>query len=56
MQRKWITVEAGSQCRTHIRERLVRVVDGTDRTGISRALGATEGGAFLYVTVNSESS
>ena len=48
MGRQWVIVEAGEQCRTHIRERLVRVMEGEDRSGVSRLVDAKPGGEFVY--------
>lgn len=48
MGRRWIMVEIGEHAQTHIVPRLRRVIDGTDRTGITQALGWTGGGAFRF--------
>lgn len=48
MGRKWIMVELGEQCHTHIIPRLKRVIDGTDQTGISKLVNWNGGGGFRY--------
>lgn len=48
MGRRWIMVELGEHCETHIRPRLMRVVDGDDRDGISSSAGWKGGGGFRY--------
>lgn len=48
MGRKWIMVELGEHCHTHIRPRLKKVCDGTDQGGISKAFNWQGGGGFKY--------
>jgi adenine-specific DNA-methyltransferase len=48
MGRKWIMVELGEHCHTHIQPRLQKVCDGTDQGGISRAVDWVGGGGFKY--------
>jgi adenine-specific DNA-methyltransferase len=48
MGRRWIMVELGEHCHTHIIPRLRRVIDGTDKTGITEAVGWKGGGGFRY--------
>ena len=48
MGRKWIMVELGEHCHTHILPRLKKVIDGTDQGGISKAVGWKGGGGFRY--------
>jgi len=48
MGRRWIMVELGEHCHTHIIPRLRKVVDGTDQGGISQAVGWKGGGGFKY--------
>lgn len=48
MGRRWIMVELGEHCHTHIIPRMRRVIDGTDTTGISEAVGWKGGGGFRY--------
>lgn len=49
--RQWVLVEQGPQARTHVVPRLRRVVDGTDRTGITAASGWRGGGGFRFFRV-----
>ena len=46
--RRWIMVELRNHCHTHIIPRLRRVIDETDQTGISKAVGWNGGGGFRY--------
>jgi adenine-specific DNA-methyltransferase len=48
MSRRWIMVEVGEHCDTHIIPRLKKVIDGTDQGGISEAVGWKGGGGFRY--------
>jgi len=48
MSRKWIMVELGEQCNTHILPRLKSVIDGKDNTGISQEVKWNGGGGFKY--------
>ena len=48
MGRKWIMVELGEHCHTHIIPRLQKVIDGSDQGGISKALDWAGGGGFRY--------
>ncbi|SRR5579883_570566 len=48
MRRRWIMVELGEHCHTHIIPRLRKVIDGTDHGGISEAVGWKGGGGFRY--------
>lgn len=48
MGRRWIMVELGEHCHTHIIPRLKKVIDGTDQGGISKAVGWKGGGGFRY--------
>jgi adenine-specific DNA-methyltransferase len=48
MHRKWIMVELGEQCDTHIVPRLKRVIDGEDASGITGAVQWKGGGGFRY--------
>ncbi|MGR6532023.1 site-specific DNA-methyltransferase [Brevundimonas sp. RM1] len=48
MGRRWIMVELGDHCTTHIVPRLQKVVDGTDHGGISKAVDWKGGGGFRY--------
>ncbi|HEV8713828.1 MAG TPA: site-specific DNA-methyltransferase, partial [Candidatus Binatia bacterium] len=44
MGRRWIMVELGEHCHTHIIPRLKKVVDGTDEGGITKAVDWQGGG------------
>lgn len=48
MGRRWIMVELGEHCHTHIIPRLQKVIDGTDQGGISKAMNWKGGGGFRY--------
>ena len=48
MHRKWITVELGDHCHTHIIPRLKGVIDGADTSGISETINWRGGGGFRY--------
>ena len=48
MGRRWIMVELGKHCQTHIIPRLTKVIDGTDSGGITDAVGWQGGGGFRY--------
>lgn len=48
MGRRWIMIELGEHCHTHIVPRLQKVIDGTDQGGISKAVNWQGGGGFRY--------
>ncbi|MDP1678651.1 MAG: site-specific DNA-methyltransferase [Candidatus Nitrotoga sp.] len=48
MCRRWIMVELGEHCHTHIIPRLQKVIDGEDKGGISEAVSWQGGGGFRY--------
>ncbi|MEZ4514429.1 MAG: site-specific DNA-methyltransferase [Chloroflexota bacterium] len=48
MGRRWIMVELGEHCHTHIIPRLQKVIDGQDPGGISKGVGWQGGGGFRY--------
>ena len=48
MGRRWITVELGEHCISHIIPRLKRLIDGKDESGITSAVGWEGGGGFRY--------
>ena len=48
MGRKWIMVELGDHCHTHIIPRLQKVIDGSDQGGISKTVNWQGGGGFRY--------
>ncbi len=48
MGRRWIMVELGEHCHTHIIPRLKKVIDGEDTGGITEAVDWKGGGGFRY--------
>lgn len=48
MGRRWIMVELGEHCHTHIIPRLKKVIDGEDPGGITEAVDWKGGGGFRY--------
>ena len=48
MGRRWIMVELGDHCTTHIVPRLRKVADGSDQGGISKTVDWKGGGGFRY--------
>lgn len=48
MDRRWIMVELGDHCTTHIVPRLQKVIGGSDQGGISKAVEWKGGGGFRY--------
>ncbi len=48
MGRRWVMVELGEHCHTHIIPRMRKVIDGSDQGGISEAVGWKGGGGFKY--------
>lgn len=48
MGRRWIMVELGEHCHTHIIPRMRQVLYGSDQGGISKAVGWQGGGGFRY--------
>lgn len=48
MGRRWIMVELGDHCHTHIVPRLRKVIDGEDPGGVTKATGWQGGGGFRY--------
>ena len=51
MGRRWIMVELGEHAHTHIVPRLQKVIDGTDKGGVTEATGWKGGGGFRYYTL-----
>lgn len=45
---RWIMVELGEHCHTHIIPRLKKVINGEDKGGITEAVGWKGGGGFRY--------
>ncbi|MBU2708643.1 site-specific DNA-methyltransferase [Zooshikella marina] len=48
MGRRWILIELGDHCETHIVPRLKKVIDGEDQGGISKSVNWQGGGGFRY--------
>lgn len=48
MGRRWIMVELGEHCHTHIIPRFKKVIDGVDKGGITDAVSWKGGGGFRY--------
>lgn len=48
MGRRWIMVELGEHCHTHIIPRLKKVIDGQDPGGVTEATDWNGGGGFRY--------
>jgi len=48
MGRRWIMVELGEHCHTHIIPRLKKVIDGEDQGGVTESAGWKGGGGFRY--------
>lgn len=48
MGRRWIMVELGEHCHTHVIPRLQKVIDGEDQGGISKSVNWQGGGGFRY--------
>jgi adenine-specific DNA-methyltransferase len=51
MGRRWIMVELGEHCHTHIIPRMAKVIDGSDQGGISKAVNWKGGGGFRYYRI-----
>lgn len=51
MGRRWIMIELGEHCHTHIIPRLKKVIDGEDQGGISKAVEWKGGGGFRYYSL-----
>ena len=48
MGRRWIMVELGEHCHTHIIPRIKKVIDGEDKGGITEVVDWKGGGGFRY--------
>jgi adenine-specific DNA-methyltransferase len=48
MGRRWIMIELGEHCHTHIIPRLKKVIDGEDKGGITQTVNWKGGGGFRY--------
>jgi len=51
MGRRWIMIELGEHCHTHIIPRLQKVIAGDDQGGISQAMNWQGGGGFRYYSL-----
>lgn len=51
MGRRWIMVELGEHCHTHIIPRLKKVIDGDDKGGVTESTGWQGGGGFRYFSL-----
>jgi adenine-specific DNA-methyltransferase len=51
MGRRWILVELGDHCHTHIVPRLKKVIDGEDTSGVTESAGWKGGGGFRYYSL-----
>lgn len=51
MGRRWIMIELGEHCHTHIIPRLQKVIDGEDTGGITKSVNWQGGGGFRYYTL-----
>ncbi len=51
MGRRWIMVELGDHCHTHIIPRLKKVIDGEDKGGVTEATNWQGGGGFRYFSL-----
>ena len=51
MHRRWIMVELGEHCHSHIIPRLTKVVDGDDPGGVTELTNWNGGGGFRYFTL-----
>jgi adenine-specific DNA-methyltransferase len=51
MGRRWIMVELGEHCHTHIIPRMKKVIDGEDKGGATEAVDWKGGGGFRYYRI-----
>ncbi len=51
MGRRWIMIELGEHCHTHIIPRLKKLIDGEDKSGITEAVDWKGGGGFRYYSL-----
>jgi adenine-specific DNA-methyltransferase len=51
MGRRWIMIELGEHCHTHIIPRMRKVIDGEDNGGITEAVNWKGGGGFRYYSL-----
>ena len=48
MGRRWLMIELGEHCQTHVIPRMRAIINGEDQSGISKAVGWRGGGGFRY--------
>jgi len=51
MGRRYLLIESGAHCHTHLLPRLRRVIDGTDPGGITQTIGWHGGGGYRYFRI-----
>lgn len=51
MGRRWLMIELGDHCHTHVIPRMQAIIDGKDQSGISKAVGWKGGGGFRYYSL-----
>lgn len=51
MNRRWIMVELGDHCHTHVVPRMKKVIDGEDQGGITETVSWKGGGGFRYYSL-----
>jgi adenine-specific DNA-methyltransferase len=51
MARRWIMIELGEHCHTHIIPRLKKVIDGEDKGGVTEVANWHGGGGFRYFSL-----
>lgn len=51
MNRRWIGIELREHCETHSLKRMKSVCDGTDQSGVSKAVNWNGGGGFRFYTL-----
>lgn len=49
MGRRWIMVELGEHAKTHIVPRIQKVIDGTDKGGVTEAVNWQGGGGYRFI-------
>jgi adenine-specific DNA-methyltransferase len=55
LERNWIGIELGDQCKTYCVPRLQKIIDGTDTTGITKESKWKGGGGFTFFDVSNTS-
>jgi adenine-specific DNA-methyltransferase len=48
MGRRWVMIELGEHCQTHIIPRMKKIIDGADAGGVTETVGWEGGGGFRY--------